>query len=75
MKSNTGINEADLDNDFEYNFDLNPFKLILDGSHLLVVTSVNAVKHLVKRASARLRAIQTQQNYRRTFKGPVCMIK
>ena len=75
MESNQRFNESDLDNEFEYNFDLNPFKLVLDGVHWMIVTSVNALKHLVRMASARLHTIQTQQNYRRTFKGPVCMIK
>ena len=41
MKSYTTITEADIDRDFEYNFDLNPFTQILDGVHWLIAPPVD----------------------------------
>lgn len=75
MRENNSFAQSDLDSDFEYNFDLNPFSFILDTVHWLVVTPVKVSKHVLNWASARLHRIQSDQNYRRTFKGPVCMLK
>ena len=75
MKNVSRVTESDMDNDFEYNFDVSPFNLILDGVHWLVVTPVNTMKKIFNRAAARLHTIQKEQNYRRTFKGPVCLLK
>lgn len=75
MRENKRFAQSDLDNDFEYNFDLNPFNFIIDTIHWLVVTPVKVSKYIFNWASARLHRIQADQNYRRTFKGPVCMLK
>lgn len=75
MRHINRFSQSDLDNEFEYNFDLNPFNLVLDGIHWLIVTPVNIVKYLFNWTLARLHQLQSEQNYRRTFKGPVCMLK
>ncbi len=75
MRINANITESDLDNDFEYNFDLNPYNLLLNAIHRLVTTPFHMGKWLIDVASSRLLEIHKNQNYRRTFKGPVCMLK
>ena len=75
MRKKSRVSESDMDNDFEYNFDVTPFNLILDGVHWLVVTTATAVKKTINWAADRLHTIQKEQNYRRTFKGPVCLLK
>ena len=75
MRYISRVTESDMDNDFEYNFDLSPFNLILDGIHWLVVTPISKIKKIFSWAAARLHTIQKEQNYRRTFKGPVCLLK
>ena len=69
------IAEADIDSDFEYNFDLKPFNTLLDGVHWLITTPVHAAEHLVGWFSARLRAVREAHDFKRTIKGPVCMLK
>ena len=75
MKFNTTITEADIDRDFEYNFDLNPFTQILDAVHWLIAAPVELLSSKTKAIAARFQAIRDEQNYKRTFKGPVCMLK
>jgi len=75
MKSYTTITEADIDRDFEYNFDLNPFTQILDGVHWLIATPVDLASSKAKAFSARLQARREERSCRRSFKGPVCMLK
>jgi hypothetical protein len=75
MKSYTTITEVDIDRDFEYNFDLNPFTQILDGIHWLIATPVNLASSRARVFAARIQTMREEQSYRRTFKGPVCMLK
>ena len=75
MKSYTTITEADIDRDFDYNFDLNPFTQILDGVQWLIATPLNLASSKAKALAARIQAMREEQSYRRTFKGPVCMLK
>ena len=69
------ISARDIDYDFEYNFDLNPFNYLLEGIHLLIMVPLSIAVSLTKKASARLHKIQEEQAYRQTFKGPTCMLK
>ncbi|NNK93381.1 MAG: hypothetical protein HKP41_03425 [Desulfobacterales bacterium] len=75
MKSYKTITEADIDSDFEYNFDLNPFTQLLDGIHWLTVTPVGLVRSKTKAFADHIQAMRDKQSYKRTFKGPVCMLK
>ena len=75
MKSYTTITEADIDRDFEYNFDLNPFTQIVGTVHWLFATPAELASSKAKAFAARIQAMREEQNYRRTFKGPVCMLK
>ncbi|MBT8355237.1 MAG: hypothetical protein HKP52_01430 [Desulfofustis sp.] len=69
------VSGNDFNTDFEYNFDLNPFNYLLEGIHLLVSVPFKFAAGLTKKASAGLHRIQEKQSYRKTFKGPVCMLK
>ena len=69
------VTAYDFNSDFEYNFDLNPFNYLLEGVHLLVSVPFRFTVGLAQKASARLRRIQEDQSYKRTFRGPVCMLK
>ena len=69
------ISDQDIDLDFEYNFDLNPFTYLLHGIHLLITQSYRHFLRLSKDISNRLHRVQEEQAYRRTFKGPACMMR
>ena len=71
----TIISERDIDSDFEYNFDLNPYTYLLEGIHLLIQVPTGIGAGLIKRASGQLHKIKEEQSFRRTFKGPACMLK
>ena len=68
------ISDDDRDSDYEYNFDLNPFNYLLQGVHLLVALPFKTLAGLFKHVTDRLHRIQRDQRYRRTFKGPACML-
>jgi hypothetical protein len=69
------ISEYNLDSDFEYNFDLNPFTYLLLAIHSLVALPYSLLMRLSKNVSDRLRKVQEEQAFRRTFKGPACILK
>ena len=75
MSLNRTFTEADLDSDFEYNFDLNPYDKLLDGVHWLITTPVIAVRYLIGGFSSRLKATRELNDFKRTIQGPVCMLK
>ena len=69
------VSAQDINSDFEYNFDLNPFNYLLEGVHLLVSVPFRFTIGLAHKASARLHRIREEQSYKQTFKGPACMLK
>ena len=69
------VSDNDIDSDFEYNFDLNPFTYLLQGIHFLIVRPYGYFVRLSKNISDRLHRIQQEQAYRRTFKGPACLMR
>ncbi len=69
------ITASDIDSDFEYNFDLNPFTYLLDGILFLIAVPFSLLSRLLKNNSDRLHRIQRDQAFRRTFKGPACILK
>ena len=73
--SYSAVSTSDLNSDFEYNFDLNPFNYLLEGIHLLVSVPFNFTVNVAQKASARLRRIQEEQSYKQTFRGSACMLK
>jgi len=73
--SDNVISDYDIDSDFEYNFDLNPFNYLLQGIHWLVSLPYDLLTSLSKNAFDRLHRIQKEQAFRRTFKGPACILK
>lgn len=75
MRIYSTISETDIDSDFEYNFALSPFTQLLDGVHWLVTTPLIMVSSIMKLSTARFQTIREQQSYKRSFKGPVCMLK
>jgi hypothetical protein len=75
MRAKTIINDADLDGDFEYNFDVSPFSYLLDGIHWLVTTPYHLATRLFRSMTNRLHTIQKEKGWRRTFKGPSCSLR
>ena len=76
MKNLTGnITDSDIDNDFEYNFDLYPFNSLLFGLHGLIAATYSHSRNLLDTLSVRVSDTRNDLRYRRTFKGPVCMLK
>ena len=69
------VSDHDIDSDFEYNFDLNPFSYLLQGLHLLIAEPYGFFVRLSKKISDRLHIVQQEQAFRRTFKGPACMMR
>jgi hypothetical protein len=69
------VSDHDIDSDFEYNFDLNPFTYLLQGVHFLIVRPYGYFVHLSRNISDRLHRIQQEQAFRGTFKGPACMMR
>ena len=69
------ITADDIDSDFEYNFDLNPFTYLIDGLLFLEALPSSLLLRLSRNVSGRLQKIQEEQALRRTFKGPACMLK
>ena len=69
------VSDHDIDSDFEYNFDLNPFTYLVEGIHFSLVQPYGYLVRLSKKISAWLHRIQQEQAFRRTFKGPACMIR
>ncbi len=69
------ITARDIDSDFEYNFDLNPFTHLLDGLLFLVALPSSMLVRLSRNVSGRLQKFQQGQALRRTFKGPACILK
>lgn len=69
------ITSGDIDRDFEYNFDLNPFTYLIDGLLFLVALPYDMLLRLARNVSGRLQKTQEEQALRRTFKGPACMLK
>lgn len=69
------VSDHDIDSDFEYNFDLNPFTYLVQGIHLSIVQPSRYFVRLLKKISGRLHRIQQEQAFRRTFKGPACMMR
>jgi ribulose 1,5-bisphosphate carboxylase large subunit-like protein len=75
MRFYSTISEADIDSDSEYNFALTPFTQLLDGVHWLVTTPLIMVNSLMKLSTARFQDMREEHSYKRSFKGPVCMLK
>lgn len=69
------VSDHDIDSDFEYNFDLNPFIYLLQGIHFLIVRPYGYSVYLLRKISDRLDRIHQEQAFRRTFKGPACMLR
>jgi hypothetical protein len=69
------VSDDELNADFEYNFDLKPFNYVLDGIHWAVALPYSLLTHLFQATSEKLHRIQQDQAYRRTFKGPACILK
>jgi hypothetical protein len=69
------VSDHDIDSDFEYNFDLNPFTYLLQGIHFLIAQPYGYFVRLSKKVSDRLHRIQQEQAFRRTFKGPACLMR
>lgn len=69
------VSDHDIDSDFEYNFDLNPFTYLLQGIHFFTVHFYGYYVRLSKNISDRLHRVQQEQAFRRTFKGPACMMR
>lgn len=69
------VSDHDVDSDFEYNFDLNPFNYLLQGIHFLIAKPYGFFERLSKNISDNLLRIQQEQAFKRTFKGPACMMR
>ena len=69
------ISEYELAPGFDYNFDLTPFRYIIEGIYHAVAIPSSLVTGLYRIVSARLHKIQEDQAFRRTFKGPACILK
>ena len=75
MRANITIPESDIETDFEYNFDLKPFNYVLDGLHWLVATPIHLALQLFKTGRNKLHTIRAEKGWKRTFKGPACIIR